>query len=301
VAESGLTNIIDIAKAPDGTLYVLEFASNGLLSDNPTPALIQIRPDGTRKSLLSKDDLTVPGGVAVDGDGMVYVSNCALCPPGAGSVIKVDPTVARDANTASACDPVVVPGTDFEDITQDFHRESIECLNFWGLLQGTTATEFNPLGQVTRGQAASTIARLMEAAGFALPTSPPNAFADDDTSVHAHRIDQLAAIGVVNGFADGTYHPNDTVTRGQIASLLVRAYDLITNSSITGPDAFGDDEGSVHEDAINAAAAKGWVNGVGEGNYNPNGVTARDQLASILARTLSTLVDDGLATPPAAG
>ncbi len=302
VEESGLTNIIDIAKAPDGTLYVLEFASNGLLSDNPTPALIQIRPDGSRKALLSSDDLSVPGGVAVDGDGMVYVSNCALCPPGAGTVIKVDPNVARDSATASACNPFVVPGTDFEDITQDFHRESIECLSFWGLLQGVTATEFNPLAQVTRGQAASVIARLMETAGFDLPANPPNAFSDDDANVHAHRIDQLAAVGVVNGFDDGTFRPNDPVSRGQLASLITGAYVRVTKTgAIAAPDAFSDDNGSVHEDAINFAAAQGWVNGIGDGKFNPNGIALRDQLASIVARTLSTLVDDGLATPPAAG
>ena len=296
VAFAGLTNVIDVAAAPDGTLYALEIASNGLLSEPPTAALIQLRGDGTRKAILNSSDLVFPGGVAVGPDGMVYVSDTAT-----GKVIKVDPSVARDPATASACDPTIVLGTSFDDITQDFHHEAIECLAFWGLAHGKTETTFDPHAEVTRGQAASIVASLMEAAGFAFSENPPNAFPDDDTSVHAHRIDQLAEAGVISGFADGTFRPQDPVNRSQIASLLVRAYETVTDTPITGPDAFGDDQGSVHEDDINAAAAQGWVNGVGEGNFNPLGVTARDQLSSIVARVLSTLVDDGKATPPAAG
>jgi hypothetical protein len=296
VAHDGLTNVIDVAVAPDGTLYVLEIASNGLLSETPMPALIQLRPDGTRKAILNSSDLIFPGGVAVDGDGMVYVSDAAT-----GNVIKVDPTVARDPATASACDPVVVLGNDFEDITQDFHHEAIECLTWWGLANGKTETTFDPTAEVTRGQAASTVARLMEAAGFEFDADPPNAFADDDTSVHANRIDQLVAAGVINGFDDGTFRPQDSVTRAQIASLLVRAYETVTGTELSGPDAFDDDSGSGHEDDINKAANEGWVNGVTETTFNPSGIAARDQLASFVARVLSTLVDDGKAEPPAAG
>ena len=298
VAYSGLTNVVDTAIAPDGTVYALEFASDGLLNGDPRAALIQIRPDGTRKAILNSEDLTVPGGVAVGPDGNVYVSNCSLCGLGQGTVIKVDPRVARDDATASACDPTTVPGTTLEDITQDHHRESIECVKFWGIMNGKTATEFGPLVQLTRGEAATTVARVMEAAGYALPANPPNAFADDDSSKHAHRIDQLASIGVIHGYADGTYRPEDPVNRGQIASLVVRAYDLIANTTLSGPDAFGDDHDSGHEADINAAAAQGWVNGVGNGNFGPFGPANRDQVASIVARVLSTLVDNHKATVP---
>ena len=290
--------MIDTAIAPDGTVYALEFASDGLLNGDPRAALIQIRPDGTRKAILNSEDLTAPGGVAIGPDGNVYVSNCSLCGAGQGTVIKVDPRVARDDATASACDPKTVPGTNFDDITQNHHREAIECVKFWGIMNGKTATEFGPRIQLTRGEAATTIANVMEAAGYMLPANPPNAFPDDDSSKHAHRIDQLAAIGVIHGYSDGTYRPEDPVNRGQIASLVVRSYDLIANTTLTGPDAFADDQDSGHEADINAAAAQGWVNGVGNGNFGPFGPAYRDQVASIVARVLSTLVDNHKATVP---
>jgi hypothetical protein len=67
-----------------------------------------------------------------------------------------------------------------------------------------------------------------------------------------------------------------------------------------GINAFTDDTGSVHEADINAVAEAGWVNGVGGGLFNPDGSATRAQFSSIIARMLSTLVDDGLATLPTA-
>jgi hypothetical protein len=43
---SGFTNVIDIVFGPDGSLYVLEIAHNGLLSGDPTGALIRVDQDG---------------------------------------------------------------------------------------------------------------------------------------------------------------------------------------------------------------------------------------------------------------
>jgi len=301
VAYQNLTNIIDTAIAPDGTVYVLEFASNGLLDPNPQPALIQIRTDGTRKALLngSDGDLVAPGGVAVGPDGMVYVTNCALCGGTAGTVIQVDPTKSRDAAIASACDPVKVPGSDFEDITQDFHRAAIECLSWWGLVQGKDATTFDPHALVTRGQMASELATLMEAVGVVLPNNPPDAFPDDNGSPHEHAINQLAALGVIHGYTNGNFGPDDSLIRGQVASLVVRAYEFATGTTIPpSQPQFSDTAGSGHETDIDKAFSKGWVNGVGDGKYNPAGLTPRDQAASMVARVLSTLVDDGKATPP---
>jgi len=72
---TGFTNIVDIAWAPNGSLYVLEISKNGLTSDDPGPgALIRIWPDGTRK-VVASDGLMSPTAVAFGKDGTVYVAN----------------------------------------------------------------------------------------------------------------------------------------------------------------------------------------------------------------------------------
>jgi hypothetical protein len=86
VVASGFTNIIDLAFGQDGSLYVLEITKNGLLSEDPTGALIRVGRNGSQHLVMSTG-LTTPGGMALRG-GAAYVSNCSVC-PGGGSVIRV--------------------------------------------------------------------------------------------------------------------------------------------------------------------------------------------------------------------
>lgn len=299
-AHTGFTNIIDIAVAADGTIYVLEFASNSLLSpDGPQAALVQIRTDGTRKTLMYGAELPVPGGVAVDSDGMVYLSVCTLCGPGQGMVWKIDPSVASDSATASACDPSDVPGSGFGDTAPSGHREAIDCAAWWGIVNGFSPTAFGPTAPVTRAQAASMIVRTVLAADVVLVQGAPDAFTDDNDSPHEADINLLAATGVIEGRGDGLFDPTANVSRAEIASLVARAYTLITGDELEATiAAFTDDDGSVHEDNINAAASAGWIRGIGGGLFNPTADATRAQFATIIARMLSTLVDEGVATLP---
>ena len=91
VYASGFTNAMDLAFAPDGSLYVLKIAHNGLPSGNTTGGLWKVPPGGGQAELVMTDGLVSPGGIAVDKDGNVYVANMAVSPGGEGTVIKLVP------------------------------------------------------------------------------------------------------------------------------------------------------------------------------------------------------------------
>lgn len=89
VYADGFTQIIDLAFDDKGGLYVLEYASQSLLSpslDAPG-ALIYVDPDGTRTTIAS-NGLISPTSLALGPDGAIYVSNQGFI-PGNGQVVRV--------------------------------------------------------------------------------------------------------------------------------------------------------------------------------------------------------------------
>jgi hypothetical protein len=89
VYASGFTNITDLAFDRHGSLYVLEFAANGLLSGDPTGALTRVDPDGSREPVAS-EGLVNPTGVAIGRKGDIFVSNHGA-EAGAGEVLRLRP------------------------------------------------------------------------------------------------------------------------------------------------------------------------------------------------------------------
>lgn len=111
-------------------------------------------------------------------------------------------------------------------------------------------------------------------------------FTDDDGNVHETNIDYIASIGVTLGCnaAHTLYCPASDVTRAQMASFLVRAFDL----PATTTDYFTDDDGNIHEANINRLRASGITVGCGVGGtaYCPNRKVTRAEMATFLVRAL---------------
>lgn len=127
----------------------------------------------------------------------------------------------------------------------------------------------------------------------ACPTSevPRDAFADvDPAGTHAMAIDCVAWRDIAEGTSATTFEPARPVTRAQMASFVARLVVTAGGSLPSDPtDAFDDDDGSTHEDAINRLAAVGIVQGTGPRTYEPQTSIDRGQLASIVARALTHL------------
>lgn len=194
------------------------------------------------------------------------------------------------AAAAGACPGGAVPTDRFTDDDTSVHEAGIACTTWWELTRGVSATAYAPSRDVTRGQAATMIARLLGRTGLELPASPADAFPDDTGGAHSFATNRLAATGVVTGRADGRFAPGAAVSRGAMASLLIAAYRAQTGiDPPTGGDHFSDDDGTVHERAIDQAAALGITVGSVDGRFDPWVTVTRGQAATLLARTLSAL------------
>jgi S-layer homology domain len=168
-------------------------------------------------------------------------------------------------------------GTAFTDTAGHAFEGDIAWLRSAGITGGCSATRFCPDALVTREQMASFLARALGLEGAAR-----DAFGDDDSSSHESAINRLAAAGITGGCAFGRFCPAAPVTREQMASFLVRAFDL-PGSSV---DWFGDDDRSSHGSDINRLASSGITGGCGPGRFCPRSNVTRGQMAAFLHRAI---------------
>ena len=212
-----------------------------------------------------------------------------------------EPPITPPAPLPSACPAASVPASAFTDIDGNVHEFSIDCITWWEIALGVTPTTYAPGRRVTRAQTATFLANLIDETGGTLPAASDQGFNDIGGSAHAGNINRLAAAGIVVGVTAKRFEPGARVSRAQMATMIVGAYNLVANPNLPrGRDAFDDDDNSVHEGNINKAAAAGLALGKAPRIFEPGGKTRRDQMASFLARVLDNLVEQGHGTPPAA-
>ena len=107
---------------------------------------------------------------------------------------------------------------------------------------------------------------------------------------------EAAELGIVKGNPDGTFKPNDKVTRADFALMTVRMLGVDEDSLEFTTTAFTD----VNDETYNAAAIqycadKGLIGGDGDGKFRPNDSITRQEAAKIIAEALElTETDDEL-------
>jgi hypothetical protein len=217
-------------------------------------------------------------------------TNATLGSPATSTV-----TITDDSDVCSAT------GTHpFTDVSAaNVHNASIACAFELDLTEGTSATTYSPELPVSRAQMATFIANVLEKVGFALPQNPPDAFDDDNGIDHERAINQLAALGIIQGTGGRTYNPTGNVSRGQMARFLVGAYEAVTGTDVAPQtDHFGDDNGSTFETDINTGFELGLFVGTSPTTYSPSVNVRRDQMATFLVRLVDALAEAG--KPPVA-
>jgi hypothetical protein len=190
--------------------------------------------------------------------------------------------VWRASQAAPACvQEVSVTVLPLADVRCCTHKLAIQWLYLNGITTGCAPDLFCPYGLVTRGQMATFLARALD-----LPPTDTDYFTDDETNKHEANINRLREADITFGCAPELYCPDGLVTRAQMASFLVRAFDLPS----TDTDYFTDDETSTHEANINRLRAAGITFGcVDEGptDFCPDGLVTRRQMASFLYRAMN--------------
>lgn len=169
----------------------------------------------------------------------------------------------------------------FTDVLAGYvHRDAIHALADRGTVEGRADGSFRPGATVTRAQLASYLAREL-----GLEAQEPHGFTDVGSSgAHVDAIAAVAEAGIVEGYDDGTFRPERATSRGQMATVLARAYELSAEGTASFPDV---PEDFVHAPGIAAVAEAGIAQGYRDGDFRPLAPVTRGQLASFVDRAAS--------------
>ncbi len=122
-------------------------------------------------------------------------------------------------------------------------------------------------------------------------------------------IGELIAAGIILGYPDGTFRPDNSVTRAEFVAMLARTAGA--DLSIPGSSNFSDvHPGDWYAPAIAVAVQNNWVTGYPDGSFRPNATISRQEAAVIISRLLNVeerveearrFSDGGAIAPWAAG
>ena len=173
----------------------------------------------------------------------------------------------------------------FTDVEGHWALEAIAYSYTHDLMNGISADKFYPESSLNRAMLATILYRL---AGEP-DSKAENVYSDvADTAWYTEAVLWASEAGVVTGYGDGTFGPEDNITREQMAAMLYRyaayqKYDVTATSDLQGFS----DAGSISAWALEAlewAHAEQLINGRSTTTIVPGGSATRAEAATILMR-----------------
>lgn len=168
----------------------------------------------------------------------------------------------------------------FTDVTKsNSHYVAIMELANRGIINGYSDGTFGPKDAITRGQAAKII---VGALGLDIEKVTSTGFTDvAPNNPYASAIVALKQLNVINGLPDGTYRPNDPITRNHMAKILTRALNLKPSENVKLPFT---DVNAGYKEAITALFEYGITLGTTATTFGGNALVTREQFASFIVR-----------------
>lgn len=135
---------------------------------------------------------------------------------------------------------------------------------------------FRPDANITRAEAAAIAARLSSLYNAEM-TYVCNFSDTDSTAWYANVVGFVSSKGIASGDGDGTFRPDDPVTRAEFAAMMAKA----TGLNLVGGTSFSDIGEHWAKGYINALVAVGAVNGYADGTFRPDQPVTRAEAAKI--------------------
>lgn len=141
-----------------------------------------------------------------------------------------------------------------------------------------------PSGNITRAEVAAIFYRLLKNNNVTITRSYTDV---PDGAWYAQAVGVLSSLGILNGYEEGDFRPQNPITRAEFTAVATRFA-----KAAGGTADFLDVPGSHWAyGSIATAADYGWVSGYGDGSFGPKGNITRAEVAAIVNRMLGRKAD----------
>ena len=176
------------------------------------------------------------------------------------------------------------PSTRYKDVDQNaWYVPYVDFAISAGIMSGTSNDTFSPDAQVTRAQLVQVL--------YAMENKPAIATTKKYSDIkegqwYSAAVSWATAYNIAAGYEDGTFKPNRSVTRQDMAVMMYAfaKYKGIETETSASVDTFAD-KGMISNYALRAmkwAVGKKYMSGMGNNTLAPRGTTTRAQLATVM-------------------
>ncbi|KKO50758.1 5'-nucleotidase C-terminal domain-containing protein [Paenibacillus sp. DMB20] len=187
---------------------------------------------------------------------------------------------------------VLLNPTTFEDIASHWSKADVESLAAKMIVTGRTEQRYVPNAFVTRAEFVALITRALGLAANDQASSFKDITAAD---WYAGQVHAAVQAGIVNGYADGTFRPKQTITREEMALMAYKALNYAGYKPGGASKSRFADESEISawaKEAVNALNGLNIMQGDRKQQFTPKSNTTRGESAAVLNRMIQNLTYD---------
>ena len=253
---------------------------------------------------LETGRVTAPSCTATSAGGKCYFVNWTKKQEGTTDVSTVASTANLPAKTFDA------KGGDVYTFTANFDRSSgggsggsnrpkppvveipdgvptgLNGKDHYAYIIGYGNNDVRPQNNITRAEVATIFFRLLTDETRTANMTKSNGYNDvKDGDWFCCAVSTLSKMGIIKGYEDGSFKPNDPISRAEFAAIAAR-FDPDGDKT---PASFSDVTSHWAKDEISIAANHGWIKGYEDGSFKPDQKITRAETMTLVNRVLNRL------------
>lgn len=282
IDQDGKTNVV--VKVPSAIVENAVQSGNHLLLPMPTITVSNNTSAHMDITLAAQKNVivSVPVDAAAAGTVAVLVRS-----DGTREIIKksvLDENGLSVPLNGSAVIEIVDNGKSFTDTVQHWAKDAVSFVTARELFTGTSHDTFTPDSNITRGMLVKVLHNLennpkdLSATAFS-DVQPEDWYADS--------IQWAVQKGIVLGYGDGSFGPDEQISREQLAAILYRYAGTPTTGSQSAAFVDAQHISAFAQNAMNWALEHKLLTGKGNGILDPQGPATRAEVATVLMRYIT--------------